>query len=40
MSARLSTADRERLAARLDADGVPVAVFVRSLILDALGPVT
>ncbi|PAP74274.1 hypothetical protein B1759_18950 [Rubrivirga sp. SAORIC476] len=36
VSARLAPADRDRLAVRLDAEGVPVAVFVRGLILDAL----
>lgn len=36
VSARLTPADRARLADRLDADGTPVAVFVRGLILDAL----
>ena len=36
VSARLTPADRARLADRLDADGMPVGVFVRGLILDAL----
>ena len=36
VSARLTRTDRDRLAVRLDASGVPVAVFVRRLILDAL----